>query len=259
VAAEAGDDTVLRFAVTDTGIGIAEEEQSRLFERFSQIDGSTTRRFGGTGLGLAICRQLASLMQGEIGLDSKPGTGSTFWFTARLGKAAANSAKASDAGEAPAAARKLRILVAEDNPANQTVAKALLSKAGHHVDVVANGIEAVNAVRAVPYDVVLMDVHMPEMDGITATKAIRVLVGERGRVPIVALTADAMTGDRERCLAGSMDDYVSKPFEASALFAVIARWSDRGDRKDQPAAAKRALASTPSEGTRSHLSAGGKR
>jgi CheY-like chemotaxis protein len=233
---DTGDRVRLRIAVTDTGIGIAEEHQARLFTRFSQVDSSTTRRFGGTGLGLAICKQLCALMDGEIGVQSAPGAGSTFWFVVEVGKVAGGAAAAADSAALAASAqqigRSLRVLVVEDNPANQKVAAALLTKSGHRADVAANGIEAVNAVRAVPYDLVLMDVHMPEMDGITATKAIRVLTGARGRVPIIAVTADAMTGDRDRCLAAGMDDYVSKPIEPAALLAAIARWCG-GERRDE--------------------------
>jgi PAS domain S-box-containing protein len=239
---EAGDDVVLRIAVTDTGPGIPKEHQTRLFERFSQVDSSATRRFGGTGLGLAICKQLSTLMGGEIGIESDEGKGSTFWFTVRLGKATrAQETAATPVAAPPKAVRSLKILLAEDNPANQKVAAAMVAKAGHRADVVANGVEAVNAVAAVPYDLVLMDVHMPEMDGISATKAIRALAGQKSRVPIIAVTADAMTGDRDRCLAAGMDDYVSKPIDPAALNAAIARWCEPGGRqhRDAPPPASR--------------------
>jgi PAS domain S-box-containing protein len=218
--------SLLRFAVADTGIGIAADDQARLFSQFTQVDSSTTRRFGGTGLGLAICKQLVQMMGGEIGVDSAPGSGSIFWFTARLGAADASAAhELPKARTATPAATTLRILVAEDNSANQKVAVAVLTRSGHAVDVVGNGIEAVNAVRAIAFDLVMMDLHMPEMDGISATRAIRAFAGDRSRVPIVAMTADALGGARERCLEAGMNDYISKPIDAEELHAAIARFS----------------------------------
>ena len=369
--AEADDEALtLRFEVIDTGIGISEEAQKRLFTAFSQADASTTRRFGGTGLGLAICRRLAKLMGGDIGVESRSGVGSTFWVTARVGRSSTTpsplklpaglrvlaiddhettrelltqllhnwnmrvttvedgvlalellvSATASGypfdvaivdmhmsgmdgaslaraiksvpqlasvplvlltstplLGQGPeaaelgfasyltkpirasalfdclttvlypdreqasattAAAKKLahptgsgarfkrsRILVAEDNQINQQVAIGFLNLLGHHVDVVGNGLEAVDAVRLRPYDLVLMDVQMPEMDGIEATAAIRRLgrTGQR-HLPIIAMTANALDGDRERFLASGMDDYVSKPISRDKLDAALGRW-----------------------------------
>ncbi len=227
-----GDDELeLRFAVSDTGIGIAPEARPRLFTKFSQADGSTTRKYGGTGLGLVICKQLAELLGGEIDFDSPPGAGSTFWFTVRcsLGDADAVDkeiwAKATDNTVAPTSDRPLRILVAEDNHVNQTVLLAMMGKSGHTIDMVGNGVEAVSAVMRAPYDLVLMDVHMPEMDGVTATRKIRELPGEVGEIPIIALTANAMKGDRETYLEADMTDYVSKPINPQKLFAAIARCS----------------------------------
>ena len=364
---------LLRFEVRDTGIGIPPEVRDGLFDRFSQADVSTARLFGGTGLGLAICRQLVELMGGEIGVDSEPGKGSTFWFTVRLARRsstaslrhevlshavgkrflvvddnqtnrrvmrkqleswgarvteAANSHEAllslgqahaegrridiamidymmpgfdglelgkairknpefddvtlvltssaprssmaepvegsgfrgciskpirqsdlisffadlfggADAimtrpNEAPAVpeppepaekrpAPRLRILLAEDNHVNQKLVSAMLLRAGYRVDTVANGVEAVNAVRSLPYDLVLMDVQMPELDGVGATKRIRRLSGPGAKVPIIALTANAMSGDRDRYLEAGMDDYVSKPINPAALSAAIGR------------------------------------
>ncbi len=218
----------LRFAVTDTGIGIEPDAQSRLFSKFTQADKSVTRRFGGTGLGLAICKQLAELLDGEIGVESAPGQGSSFWFTVRCvpGDAAIVDTEAwtgeTIADEAPESSRPLRILVAEDNHINQTVLLAMLGKAGHRIDIAGNGLEAISSVTRVAYDLLLMDVQMPEMDGMTATRRIRDLPGETGPIPIIALTANAMKGDREKYLAAGMNDYVSKPIKPNALFAAIA-------------------------------------
>ncbi len=229
-------DVQLRFAVRDTGIGIDQADQPKLFDRFTQLDSSSTRRYGGTGLGLAISRRLCEIMGGEIGLESAPGVGSTFWFTLRCGLSEeTRSDQAGDEGASIDLAPKgggqsLRILVAEDVPANQLLIAALLKKKGHRADVVANGIEAVNSLRKVPYDVVLMDVHMPEMDGIAATKAIRKMGGEKANIPIIAVTADAMSGDREKCLAAGMNDYVAKPIVPRILFETLERHCTAGRR-----------------------------
>ena len=223
------DELELCFAVTDTGIGIAPEARSQLFTKFSQADGSVTRKYGGTGLGLAICKQLTELLGGEIGCESSPGVGSTFWFTVRC---TPGDIQAVDVGiwtqEAGNTAvttsdRSLRILAAEDNHVNQMVLLAILSKSGHTIDVVTNGSEAVSAVMRVPYDLLLMDIRMPEMDGVTATRRIRGLSGEVGRIPIIALTANAMKGDRETYIEAGMTDYVSKPINPRELLAAIAR------------------------------------
>jgi signal transduction histidine kinase/CheY-like chemotaxis protein len=216
----------VRFAVRDTGIGVAPEARAKLFTRFSQADSSMTRKFGGAGLGLAISKQLVELMGGRIGVDSEPGRGSTFWFTIRcpIGAAPAEAEPIRAPETAAAApARKLRVLVVEDNQVNQMLAANMLGRDGHAVDVVGDGLAAVAALRSRPYDVVLMDVQMPGMDGVTATKAIRRLAGPAGRVPIIALTANAMAGDRDAYLAAGMDDYVSKPIDARVLAAAIAR------------------------------------
>jgi signal transduction histidine kinase/DNA-binding response OmpR family regulator len=214
---------VLRFAVTDTGVGIAPEEQKKLFRRFSQADGSISRRFGGTGLGLAISKELVELMAGTIGVSSEPGAGSTFWFEVPLPRAAAGAAaKIAVAQPAMAAPpRALDVLVAEDNPVNQEVAHQILAHAGHRVEIVSNGRDAVAAVRKRPYDVVLMDVQMSDLDGIEATARIRALGGRQGNVPIIAVTAHAMSGAREAYLTAGMDDYISKPLDPPQLLAKI--------------------------------------
>ncbi len=222
----------LRFAVRDTGVGIAPDTLDRLFKPFSQADESTTRRFGGTGLGLVISRRLVELMGGQIGVSSEVGRGTTFWFTAVLGKGAAEeevvAPLALDAVPEPAgrpSAARPRILVAEDNPVNQKVAARMVEKLGFEVDVVATGDEAVTAIRRCEYAAVLMDGQMPVMDGYEATKEVRALEGGARHTPIIAITASAMKGDRERCLSSGMDDYISKPVSPEQLQAVLTRWA----------------------------------
>jgi len=220
--APAGEDGELRIDVIDTGIGIADDAKERLFTRFMQADLSISRRYGGTGLGLAISKQLVELMGGRMGVESTVGKGSRFWFTIRC--------RAAEGGEAAPVEtatvrvdRSLRVLVAEDNHVNQMVVTALLGKLGHRADLVGNGVEAIDALLRTPYDLVLMDVQMPEMDGMSATRRVRSLPGEVSRIPIIALTANAMTGDRERYLSVGMTDYVTKPIDPAALEAAIAR------------------------------------
>ncbi|MEX0697695.1 MAG: PAS domain-containing protein [Dongiaceae bacterium] len=388
---ETADAVELRFRVIDSGIGIPEEARARLFQKFTQADSSTTRRFGGTGLGLAICKQLAELMGGEIGVESRDGGRSVFWFTVRLGRSAAPEARApadraalrgchalvvddnevnrsifrrqleswgmtvhcvdggaaalaamqdatargapfevalldqqmpdmdgielgqrirddpalaatglvltaspdthddaarlaavgfaaalskpvaaarlfetlvhlragttvpSSPGAAPAgddsrgapARRPLRILLAEDNQVNQMLAVAMLGRAGHRVDLAGNGIEAVDAVHSRPYDLVLMDVQMPEMDGIEATRRIRAMPGKKARIPIIALTASAMKGDRERFLEAGMDDYIAKPIDRGLLIEVVAHWGDGRPPTPAPTPERRAAEPAP--------------
>ncbi|MCB1959532.1 MAG: response regulator [Rhodocyclaceae bacterium] len=224
-----GAEALLEFSVTDTGIGIAEERQACLFQPFSQADSSITREFGGSGLGLSIVRKLALLMGGDAGVESTLGEGSRFWFRIRAAcvAAAQREAVAQD-GPADAAAGPLasRVLVAEDNLVNQKVITALLGRSGVDITLVRNGQEALAAVMdGAPIDIILMDLHMPVMDGCTATERIRVWEAAQGRppVPIVALTADAFESDRERCLAAGMDDFLTKPIVLDALTAVIRR------------------------------------
>jgi signal transduction histidine kinase/DNA-binding response OmpR family regulator/HPt (histidine-containing phosphotransfer) domain-containing protein len=214
----------LRFEINDTGIGIAKESQERVFNRFNQADPTTTRKFGGTGLGLAISRQLTSLMGGRIGVESEPARGSMFWFTIVCAIGAEPSeSEASNVDQVPLPDRKLRILVADDDQANQLLIKMLLGKQGYIIDAATNGLEAIEAVQKVAYDIVLMDVQMPEMDGPTATRLIRRLDEPLCNIAIIALTANAMQGHREEYLAAGMDDYVSKPIKPSALFFAIAK------------------------------------
>jgi CheY-like chemotaxis protein len=226
----------VRFEVSDTGIGLNDEQKQRIFERFAQADGSTTRKFGGTGLGLAICKELARVMEGSIGVESTLGQGSVFWFTVCCGQGDVASVfehiqtNHYDEPVETTDSRPLRILVAEDNSVNQLIAADTLENAGHRVDVVSNGVEAVNAVEAYPYDLILMDIFMPEMDGLIATKKIREMAGDVSKIPIIALTADAMVGEREKYLSAGMNDYLSKPFETNQLFRTIKRCVRGTDR-----------------------------
>ncbi len=235
----------IRFSVRDTGIGIPANRQDILFSPFSQLDGSTARKYGGTGLGLAISRQLAELMGGSIGLESKEGIGSIFWFTAVFEKKMARPGSKDDESMktkgkiaidsivtrpaiSQSSKRKMRILVAEDNPVNQKVAQALLAKLGLQSNVVSNGQEAVNALQITPYDLVLMDCQMPEMDGYEATSKIR-QPGSKALnpgIPIIAMTALAMLGDREKCIQAGMNDFIAKPVLRKDLTKMLTKWLD---------------------------------
>jgi CheY-like chemotaxis protein/HPt (histidine-containing phosphotransfer) domain-containing protein len=241
--ADSGAMTV-RFAIADTGIGVRPEQSAHLFAPFVQADESTTRKYGGTGLGLAICKQLVEMMGGTIGVDSLEGRGSTFWFTATFGVAPPGWSP--PASEAPAGlpdvtyettrtARDAKILVVDDNAINRQVALAQLRKLGYQTATVSNGAHAVEAVRQGGYHLVLMDCEMPVMDGYEATRRIRESVD--ARIPIVALTASAMSGDRERCLNQGMNDYLAKPIELDRLSAMLAKWlpvSDDGNTAQAP-------------------------
>jgi signal transduction histidine kinase/DNA-binding NarL/FixJ family response regulator len=211
-----------RFEIFDTGIGIPADGVGRLFTRFSQTDSSTTRRFGGTGLGLAISKQIVQLMGGQIGVVTDIGEGCTFWFEVPVGVGRQPQPFMADS-DVPLTAKPLRILVADDNRVNRMIAQMLLAKYGHAVETVVNGREAVDAVRKSDYDLVLMDVQMPEMDGLTATAQIRSLDEPRRSIKIIALTANAMTGQREEYIANGMNDYVSKPINSKLLFSAIER------------------------------------
>ncbi|MDD1761517.1 MAG: PAS domain S-box protein [Methanothrix sp.] len=235
----------LMISVKDTGIGIPEDRQDILFTPFTQADGSTKRKYGGTGLGLAISRQLAELMGGQIGVVSREGEGSIFWFTAVFEKQdikAQSAVGRSDqhgvvrdqaveqcfalADLAKKIGRKIRILVAEDNPLNQKVTKAMLKKMGLSAHMVANGLEAIKALRDIHYDLVLMDCQMPEMDGFEATRSIRNggSVVLNPSIPIIAMTALAMQGDRDMCIQAGMNDFIAKPVQQYELAEVLTRW-----------------------------------
>lgn len=226
---------MIRFEVTDTGIGISKGQQPHLFEAFTQADFSSTRKYGGTGLGLAICSQFVRLMGGEIGVDSELGKGSTFWFAVPL---AVSSSQELQRGPSWVAApsvppkpavtmamrQETRVLVAEDNVVNQHVAVGILAALGYAVDVVTNGREVIEAVAQVSYAAILMDCQMPEMDGYEAAQEIRRREGTGRHTPIIALTADVLKDARAKSLAAGMDDYITKPLKAEELEAVLDLW-----------------------------------
>ena len=212
----------LRFLVADTGIGIPKHKQGRLFQRFSQVDGSTSREFGGTGLGLAISKHLVELMGGRIGVDSAEDRGSTFWFAISLPLAVAPEAH--PVGVPQPSSRPAHLLLVEDIEANQEIARAVLEAAGHTVDLATNGYDALRAVRARHYDLVLMDIQMPGMDGITATKRIRAMPGPERQVPVIAMTANVLPDQVAEFVAAGMNDHVGKPFERQELYRVVERW-----------------------------------
>jgi signal transduction histidine kinase/ActR/RegA family two-component response regulator len=226
---ETSHDVLLRFEVEDSGIGIAPEDQQRLFTAFEQADGSMTRKYGGTGLGLAISKRLTSLMGGDIGVMSHPDTGSTFWFTSRLGKTEGTFLPAPGIEPLTAEARLqakyagTRILLAEDESINQEVSRAMLEGAGLEVDLAEDGAQAVDMAKRTHYALILMDMQMPHLNGIDATKVIRTLP-DYATTPILAMTANAFDEDRQVCLNAGMNDHISKPVEPEKLFETLLRW-----------------------------------
>ena len=219
----------IRVSVQDTGIGMTPEQMAQLFQRFSQADSSTTRRFGGSGLGLVICKHLVELMGGSIQAHSAPGRGSTFWFEVPLEAAlepqptVVSTSAPAPAETLPVAPRPAHVLVVEDNAVNCLVVQAMLERLGMTVTLAHDGAQAVEAVQAQPVELVLMDCQMPVMDGYEATRRIRSSNHANAQLPIVALTANALAEDRQRCDAAGMNDYLPKPVTGEALAAVLLR------------------------------------
>jgi len=250
----------LRFEINDTGIGISEAAHPNLFKRYSQAETSTSNKYGGTGLGLSISKQLVEMTGGEVGFTSEVNVGSTFWFTSQLSRSEASAADVAgsesvagihvsatapggsagdDQSESPdepdvAKSDSLRVLLVEDNAVNQMLAMAILKKAGHRVDLAADGVEAVEAAGNNLYDVVLMDIQMPNMDGLEATRRIRAMDDPKlANVHIVAITANALLGDRETCLSAGMNDYLPKPIDQKRLLGALSQLSS--ETPEEPA------------------------
>jgi CheY-like chemotaxis protein len=227
---QTAEDALIRFEVADTGIGLAPDQATRLFEAFEQADNSTVRKFGGTGLGLAITRQLAELMGGHAGVESTLGVGSTFWFTARLGKSKAPAipmpAVPTPSEYTLSVPDGTRILVAEDNSINQELMLILLEDAGLSADIAEDGTQALAMAHEFAYDLILMDMQMPMMDGLEATREIRRLPAYP-TTPILAMTANAFEDDRIACLEAGMDDYIAKPVDPDILFQKLGYWINK--------------------------------
>jgi CheY-like chemotaxis protein len=219
----AGDLPSVSFMIRDSGIGIPRGKQATIFEKFTQADTSTTRKYGGTGLGLTICRQLTELMGGTISVESEPGQGSVFTVRIPLGRPTAGPATPVNAAPVPTQLRG-RVLLAEDYPANQRIARWMLERLGLEVALAVDGKEVIAALERDRFELVLMDCQMPEMDGYDATTAIRTSTAGYHSIPIIAMTAAALASDRDRCFAVGMNDYISKPVQQDELARVLARW-----------------------------------
>jgi CheY-like chemotaxis protein len=222
-------EVLLRFEIQDTGIGVADLDQQRIFAVFEQVDGSTTRKYGGTGLGLAICRRLIQLMGGDILIDSHVGAGSKFWFIIRLEKAG-QSATSATANSYDLARNELKahhasayVLIAEDQPVNQEIAQGLLEEAGLVAHIADDGVKAVEMAKRINYDLILMDLQMPELDGLEATRCIR-LSSNNPQVPIIAFTANVFSADEMACREAGMNDFIGLPVEVEALYAMVLKW-----------------------------------
>ena len=241
VGTTADDVARLRFEVADTGIGMAPEVQMRLFQPFEQADNSVARKYGGAGLGLAIAKQLVQMMGGEIGVESTPGIGSTFWFFVSLKMRNSSADSLLSEGEASAAPAVLswtaqqrllqnfvgkRVLLAEDEPINREVTRSLLELVGLVVDVAEDGAEAVVLARHIAYDLVLMDIQMPAMSGIDATQAIRADSFNQ-TTPILAMTANVFEEDREACVAAGMEEHIAKPVDPQKLYEIVLAWLEK--------------------------------
>ncbi|WP_395749795.1 ATP-binding protein [Prosthecobacter sp.] len=252
VESETADLVTLHFKINDTGIGIADEMQESIFEAFTQAETSTSRRYGGTGLGLAICRDLIALMQGRIWVESKPGAGSTFHFNAVFGRTSGISIKPKSPRIEPVvtAHSSMKVLIVEDGHINQLVGARMLEKRGHTVTLASTGRESIELVKKETFDAILMDVHMPGINGYEATAKIRQGEKDTGRhVPIIAMTANAMKGDRELCLAAGMDDYISKPLRSAELFQVVEQFARRASAQEPGSAAADQASTTGSRKT----------
>ena len=224
----------IRFVVRDSGVGISDNDQKNLFQLFSQVDASATRKHGGTGLGLAISKQLVELMGGNIGCESQPGSGSTFWFELPFALAEAPVENKQSLATGTRQLFSARILLVEDNPTNSEVARIMLEDMGVITVIhAANGRAGLSAAKIGGFDLILMDCQMPEMDGFEATR--QIIAHERSNglphTPIIALTANAIRGDRETCIEAGMDDYLAKPFRFEALMAKLDRWLPK-DKSD---------------------------
>ena len=261
VAAGDAEGCLLHFEVSDQGIGLSEAEMAKLFVSFQQADTSTTREYGGTGLGLAICKELAQLMGGDVGVASRPGVGSTFWFTAKLGissrpmptlisqigDAAGQLLASTRTPDMIAALHSARILLVEDNLFNQQIAQEMLEEVGADVTLVSNGAAALELLGERSFDCVLMDLQMPVMDGLETTRRIRA-APQLSRLPVLAMTATATTEARVRCIEAGMNDFISKPVQPALLYQTIARWLPQGTPQAAPPPPEAVPAATAAQG-----------